>query len=572
MLRFIRLYFELDSTTSTNAKVELMRDYFREIEPADGAWAVFFLTGRKLKRLVAGSNLREWARERAKISAWLFEECYAHVGDLSETIALLAHPLGEAQASADLPLSRWVEERIRPLPSESPEAQKSLVGQWWDELGRDGAYILTKILTGGLRIGVSQTLVIRALAEAAGKEGTDVTGHLVGEWKPDAASFERILSHAPHAAIQNAKPFPFCLAHPLESEASTLGALEAWQVEWKWDGIRAQIISRAGEVSIWTRGDELVTARFPELRDEAAARLPPGCVVDGEILAFQEGKPLRFGELQRRIGKLKVGRKLMDEVPVAFMAYDLLELDGADLRSVPLARRRSLLEGLLAHGPVPTLMTHDPTPATRFFLSELVDTASWDDLSRLRRSSRERGVEGFMLKRKESSYGVGRKKGDWWKWKIDPYTVDAVLLYAQAGHGKRANLYTDYTFAVWDGDALVPVAKAYSGLDNAEIEKLDRWIRSHTKERFGPVRSVEPVHVFELAFEAISLSKRHKAGVAVRFPRIARWRHDKGPEQANTLSDLKDLLKGPVPLRAEDRDVAETGVSSGEEEHDVPPP
>ncbi|MEO1367480.1 MAG: cisplatin damage response ATP-dependent DNA ligase, partial [Acidobacteriota bacterium] len=375
-----------------------------------------------------------------------------------------------------------------------------------------------------------QTLTARALGKVAGLEPSAIQHRLMGTWQPSADFFTALLD--PDAADDDlSRPYPFFLASPVDTATDSrrpedLGPVEDFQVEWKWDGIRGQLIRRGGETFLWSRGEELVTDRFPEVAS-SAADLPDGTVLDGEILAWQDDHPLPFSVLQKRIGRKKPGRTILKKAPVTFLAYDLLESAGEDRRADPLAARRADLERIA--GP-------------HFPLSETVDAADWAALDALRQTSRERGVEGFMLKRLDSAYGTGRKKGEWWKWKVDPLTVDAVLVYAQAGHGKRATLLTDYTFAVWRDDALVPIAKAYSGLDDAEIRELDRWLRRHTRERFGPVRSVEPLQVFELAFEGIRRSTRHKSGVAVRFPRIARWRKDLGAKDADHLEQILEML------------------------------
>jgi DNA ligase-1 len=483
--RFARLYEELDRTTSTNEKVAALVSYFSSAPPEDAAWAVWFLTGRRLKRFLPGRLLAAWAMEEARIPDWLFEDSYSSVGDLAETISLVLDGRGETVLEGEIPpLSRWMEERLLPLRSQAPEEQRERVTGWWRGLPRWETFVLNKLLTGELRVGVSQTLVERALAQVAGVE--------------------------------------------------SLGDPSEWLAEWKWDGIRAQLIRRGGKVHLWSRGEELITERFPELTRGAASLVPDGTVLDGEILAWRggrDGRVLPFAVLQRRIGRKKLTEKVLAEAPAVFLGFDLLETGGQDVRERPLAERRAGLERLLE-------------PGRPFFLvSPPVKAATWEDLARAREEARGRGVEGLMLKRLSSPYRTGRRRGDWWKWKIDPFTVDAVLLYAQPGHGRRANLLTDYTFAVWSEGELVPIAKAYSGLSDEEILTLDGWIRRHTLQKFGPVRSVEPVQVFELAFEGIALSPRHKSGIAVRFPRIARWRTDKRPDQADTLEGIKGLLE-----------------------------
>jgi DNA ligase 1 len=536
MQRFASLYADLEATTSTNAKVEALTAYFRSAPPEDAAWAVYFLSGRRLLRLLPSKLLRQWTMEASGVSAWLLDECYAAVGDLAETTALLLDEVGPADTdAAPVALHVWIEQRLEGLRRLPDEGQRALVLAWWRELDTFERFILNKLLTGELRVGVSQTLVVRALAGVSGIDPAVMTHRLTGTWLPTAESFAGLLAQDT-ALDRLSQPYPFSLAHPLDTAVAELGPPQEWFVEWKWDGIRAQLIRRGGDVHLWSRGEEVITARFPEVT-AAAAGLPDGCVLDGEVLAWRDDAPLPFATLQLRIGRLNPTRRALEDAPVIFMAFDLLELHGRDLRDEPLETRRALLADLLAAGG--GLATEVGGPLR---LSPLVALTSWEALAEARASSRDRGVEGFMLKRRASSYGTGRRRGDWWKWKVDPYAVDAVLLYAQAGHGRRASLFTDYTFGLWKGDELVPVAKAYSGLSNDEIEALDRWVRTHTIEKFGPVRRVPPTHVFEIAFENVQRSTRHKSGVAVRFPRIARWRTDKRPEDADRLEALERLI------------------------------
>ena len=531
MRRLADLYDALDSTTSTNAKVDALVAYFHETPAEDAAWGLFFLTGRRLKRLVPPKALRDWVRELTGTPEWLFDEAYAQVGDLAEMIALLLDQAETPPQPEELPLSRWLEERLLPLAGLSTAEQRERVTGWWHVLPRRELFLFNKMLTGELRVGVSDTLVVRALAQRAGLPPAAVSHRLMGTWAPSRAFFEQLL--APDVSDgDRSRPYPFYLASPLEQPVEQLGERGDWLVEWKWDGIRGQLIRRQGGVYLWSRGEELITERFPEIA-EAAASLPDGTVLDGEVLAYADAQPLPFSLLQRRIGRQKLTAKVLAEAPAAFMVYDLLEQDGQDVRSVPLRERRARLEALLRDRPL-------------FPVSPSVDASSWEGLAQVRHESRARNVEGFMIKRLESTYQHGRKRGDWWKWKIDPITVDAILLYAHPGHGRRASLYTDYTFAVWNGEELLPIAKAYSGLTDEEIGRLDRWIRAHTREKFGPVRSVEPLQVFELHFEGIAASPRHKSGIALRFPRIARWRVDKAPQDADSLDRLKELLHVPA--------------------------
>ncbi len=575
MKAFAQLYENLDQTTSTNEKIMFMVNYFQKASDADAAWALFFLTGQRFKRFISSRQLREWFLTATRTPEWLFVESYSAVGDTAETIALMwdtlvahqpesaplsdtidsgiseAPPEKSAATTLKLPgfeghplladtddsLTVWIEDRILPLQTADEAQRARTVVDWWRVLGRRELYVVNKLLTGAFRVGVSQTLVVKALAQVTGQTVATVTHHLTGHWKPTAA-FMRGLSDAATAIQDDSKPYPFSLAYPLEASPETLGTLEDWLIEWKWDGIRSQLVRRNGVTYLWSRGDELITERFPEVM-EGSRFLPDGTVLDGEILAYSDGRPLPFSALQTRIGRKKLTPRALQEAPVIFCAYDALEIGGKDFREEPLRDRRSALTDVIAQAPV----------GAPYAISEALQATDWNALATLREESRSRFVEGFMLKRLSSSYFTGRKKGDWWKWKIDPYTIDAVLLYAQVGSGRRANLFTDYTFGLWDGGSLVPVAKAYSGLSNEEIGKLDRWIRTHTIERFGPVRSVPAEKVFELAFEGIALSARHKSGVATRFPRILRQRDDKPAAEANTLDDLKALIVLPETVK-----------------------
>jgi DNA ligase-1 len=523
---FADLYAALDETTRTSDKVAAMARYFAAAPPPDAAWAVYFLSGRKPRRAVPSKRLRLWARELAGVPEWLFDESYHHVGDVAETIALLLPP---AEAASDRPLADWVENHLLPLRGMDEGRQKADVLAAWQSLDARQRFVWNKLITGAFRVGVSQLLVVRALAEVS-KLPTDTVAHrLMGAWEPTPLSYAALI--APDAGDADiSRPYPFFLAHPLEGEAHALGPVGEWQAEWKWDGIRSQVVRRAGRSFVWSRGEELVTGRYPELAALTDA-LPDGTVIDGEILPWKSGRVLPFAALQKRIGRKTLLKKLLDEVPAALMAYDLIEDAGVDLRDRPLSERRARLEALAERIAHPALL-----------LSPRLELDSWDKLAAARRTSRARGVEGMMLKRRSAPYRVGRVRGDWWKWKVEPFAVDAVLIYAQPGHGKRSGLYTDYTFGVWDGGKLVPFAKAYSGLTDAEIRRVDAFVRAHTLEKFGPVRTVKPELVFELGFEGIQASPRHKSGVAVRFPRMLRWRTDKAPEDADTLDRVKALL------------------------------
>jgi DNA ligase 1 len=525
--RFAKLYAALDETTATNEKVAALVEYFRSAAPADAAWAVHFLMGRRPKRLVSSRNLRTWAAEEAALPDWLFDESHQQVGDLAETITLL---LPRAGASSELPLAHWIEERLLRLRGEDEDVQRAVMVQAWRELDARERFVWNKLITGSFRVGASQQLVVRALSQVSGIEEGVISHRLMGTWDPTPEFFQR-LAAADTSDADVSRPYPFLLAHPLESAPAALGDIGDWIFEWKWDGIRAQLIRRGGRTFLWSRGEELLTGRFPEI-EELGEMLPEGTVIDGELLPWIGNGPLPFAQLQRRIGRKNLGQKILDEVPVALVAYDLLEEAAVDIRAVPLGERRRRLAGLL-----------DSLPGKALILSPTVSASDWDSAAEARRVARERGAEGLMVKRLGSAYGVGRRRGDWWKWKVDPLAVDAVLIYAQPGSGKRAGLFTDYTFGIWEGNHLVPFAKAYSGLTDEEIRKVDSFVRRNTLEKFGPVRTVKPELVFELHFEGIQRSSRHKSGIAVRFPRMARWRTDKKAEEADTMERVRGLLK-----------------------------
>ena len=541
MREFAQLYAELDETTATSRKLAALQAYFQRATPQDAAWAVYFLAGGKPRQAVPTKMLRELATERAGLDAWLFDEAYHAVGDLAETIALILPAPGRR---SDVGLAEWVEQRIAPLRGAAPETIRAALLAYWDELETRERFLLIKLIGGGFRVGVSKLLVTRALASIAAIDGKLVAQRLMGwtdgKTSPTGAGFLKLVSAQSDGehALRGAQPYPFFLAHPLQAAPATLGDIGAWLVEWKYDGMRAQLLRRDGASWLWSRGEELITDRFPEL---ARLPLPEGTVLDGEILIWQPGDvPSAFADLQKRMGRKTVSPKLLAELPAVLVAYDVLELDGVDIRHLPQLERRALLENVVAQAGAPALR-----------LSPRIEAASWDALAAIRAQSRARGVEGMMLKAASAAYGVGRTKdvGTWWKWKIDPYSVDAVLIYAQAGHGRRASLYTDYTFAVWDGEGegerkLVPFAKAYSGLTDVEIGQVDAAIRKTTIEKFGPVRSVKPTMVFEIGFEGIAASSRHKAGIAVRFPRILRRREDKSIADADTLATLQAMLAG----------------------------
>ncbi len=526
MKAFAELYATLDETNKTNEKVAALTAYFSSAPPADAVWALNFLIGRRPKRLVESRKLAEWAISEAAIPDWLFGECYHAVGDFAETMALLLPP---AEHSTDLPLHYWIEQRLLPLREQDDETRRRSLAGAWREMDERQRFAWNKIITGEWRVGVSQSLLVRALAAVSGLDANTVAHRLMGDWQPTPDFWQALVAPETRDA-DISRPYPFCLAYPLDGPPEALGGVSEWQVEWKWDGIRSQLIRRGWRTFLWSRGEELMTDRFPEI-EAVGAQLPDGTAIDGEVMPWTDGAPLPFAQMQRRIGRKVLGQKILSEVPVVLVAYDLMEHHGEDVRERPLEWRRARLEEI---APVDSALV----------LSPVVKAASWEDLAALRQQSRERKVEGFMLKRLGSPYRVGRRRGDWWKWKIEPYSVDAVLIYAQPGHGRRASLFTDYTFGVWDGGELVPFAKAYSGLTDEEIRRVDAFVRENTLEKFGPVRAVKPELVFELAFEGIQRSPRHRSGIAVRFPRMARWRMDKKPEDADSLETIRALLPG----------------------------
>ncbi|MFK7869928.1 MAG: ATP-dependent DNA ligase [Roseobacter sp.] len=529
MKAFADLFAAIDQSTKTNTKVAALAAYFDTAPEDDRVWTIALFSGRRPKRAVTTTKLQEWAAEAAGIPLWLFEEAYPIVGDLAETIALV---LPAPTANRDVSLSDTIT-HLRALAKKDEDDRKAFVLAAWDGLAPAERFVFNKLITGGFRVGISQKLMTRALSRSTGKPEAELAHRLMGNWDPDTASWYGLIE-AEDASADASRPYPFCLAYALETAPEELGDTNDWRAEWKWDGIRGQLILRGGDYFIWSRGEELMTDRFPEL---ARARdfLPQGTVLDGELLVWhpQTQSPASFNALQKRIGRKTVPKKLLAEAPVVLHAYDLLELAGADLRETPFVDRRRLLEDLCADLP-------DDAPVR---LSPQLEFDDWAELAALRGTARDENAEGLMLKHAASHYRVGRKKGDWWKWKLDPLTIDAVMIYAQSGHGRRANLFTDFTFAVWNGNDLVPFTKAYSGLKDAEFSEITAWVRKNTLQRFGPVRQVTPHHVFEIAFEGIQESPRHKSGVALRFPRMSRWRQDKPLQEANTLEDLKDMLR-----------------------------
>jgi len=522
---FAELIHRLDQSTKTGDKLEALAWFFKHASATDSVWVIAIFSHRRPKRQVSTKQLRTWCQEKAGIPDWLFEESYQAVGDLAETIALL---LPSAIGTHTQSLTEWID-WLQNMGKDTEEVKKTKILSAWDQFTSLERFVFNKLITGGFRIGISQNLLIQALATHTGLSQAQVAHRLMGNWNPDKISLQELLNPDDKVEDQS-KPYPFFLANPIEASFQESFSISEWLAEWKWDGIRGQLIRREQQSFIWSRGEELVNEKFPEIL-EFLEMVPDGTVLDGELLAFKEGIPLPFSILQTRITRKTLSKKVLLDAPVSFIAFDLLEWEGKDLRNEPLSHRKALLEELVQS------LNHP-----RLNLSETLSFNSWEELTGVREHARELQTEGLMLKKKDSTYETGRKRGAWWKWKIDPLHIDGVLIYAQKGHGRRADLFTDYTFGLWDGEVLVSFAKAYSGLTDAEIREVDAYVKKNTKEKFGPVRTVTPGLVFEIAFEGIQASPRHKSGVAVRFPRIARWRKDKTIDQANNLDDLKALL------------------------------
>ena len=524
---FTALVTALGAAPKTNDKLDALATYFQQAGDSDRVWVIALFSGRRPKRLVNAGILMQWCIELTMLPAWLVDESYHTVGDLAETIALLLPPNKEKKETRSV--SWYMNEFIR-LQSAPESDRKAFITGSWEIMDQDELFVFNKLITGGFRIGVSQKTMVNALSKTVKLDASIIAHRISGNWDPATTSFTQLLSDD-SVSMDYSKPYPFYLAYALEQEPATLGNPADWQAEWKWDGIRGQLIKRNNQLFVWSRGEELMTDKFPEYH-ALLTHLPDNLVIDGEIIPSIERKPLPFALLQTRIGRKNVTRKQLTETPITFFAYDLLELDGQDYRQFPLRERRQKLEAILSAASHPALI-----------ISPVIEFNSWDELAAIRSDSRNMGAEGLMLKRKDSAYQTGRKRGDWWKWKIDPLVIDCVMIYAQKGHGRRSNLYTDYTFAVRDGEKLVTFTKAYSGLTDKEFAQVDNFVKRNSLEKFGPVRTVKPELVFEIAFEGIAASARHKSGVALRFPRISRWRKDKKIEEINTLADLRQMLQ-----------------------------
>jgi DNA ligase-1 len=524
MKRFAELFTSLDQTTATNEKIRSLVQFFSGSNEESCLWAIALFSGKKPKRTIKTSELKQWAIEMTGLPEWLFEESYQVVGDLAETITLiLPPPTKKKEYTLD-----FVIKTISGLGNTEADEKKALVQTFWNNMNTTERFVFNKLITGSFRIGVSQQIMIKALSKFSGIDEKSIAHRLMGEWKPDHYSLQKLL-YEENILDDLSKPYPFYLAYPMDIPPEELGEIEEWQIERKFDGIRGQIIVRNNNLFVWSRGEELLTEKFPEF-EVLKEQLPDGTVLDGEILPFANGNPLPFHRMQTRIGRKNLTKKALEEAPLILMAYDLLEYEGKDIRHLPLKQRRILLEKIIS------------TTSGVLKLSPSLTVQTWEEVVQERASSEHYFCEGLMLKKRDSPYESGRRRGKWWKWKVDARTIDGVLIYAQAGHGRRADLYTDYTFAVWDGDQLVPFTKAYSGLTDKELIEVDAYIKKNTIEKFGPVRSVTPGLVFEIAFEGINPSPRHKSGVALRFPRINRWRRDKGIKEANTKEDLLKLI------------------------------
>jgi DNA ligase-1 len=535
MKQFAKLVYVLGTSTKTNDKLQALQDYFAVAAEKDKVWVIAIFSGRRPKRIINSTILKAWCMELTGITPWLFDECYHTAGDLAETISLLLpEPENENNFVAEHTLSYYLETFIR-IEKQDELVKKQFITSSWQQMERNEKFVFNKLITGGFRIGVSQTMMVKALAKSVNVAASVIAHRISGNWNPAITTFEDLLSETV-AATDFSKPYPFYLAYAVDEDVTKLEDEKLWQAEWKWDGIRGQIIKRDNNFFVWSRGEELLTEKFPEYNN-FKDQLQEGTVIDGEIISLSTTakedtfKPLPFAALQTRIGRKTITKKQLTAAPVGFIAYDLLEFNGEDIRYKSMAERRDLLEKVIAN-------TNDPS----LHISPVIAFTNWQQLGHIRAKSREMGSEGIMLKRKNSPYQAGRKRGDWWKWKIDPLTIDAVMIYAQKGHGRRSNLYTDYTFAVKDGDKLVPFTKAYTGLTDKEFAQVDSFVKRNSIEKFGPVRTVKPELVFEIAFEGIAASNRHKSGVALRFPRMNRWRTDKKTEEINTLDDLKNML------------------------------
>ncbi len=526
MIAFAALLERLVFTPSRNAKIALLRRYFTSQPDPDRGIGLAAITGELSFTAAKSGLIRDLAASRT--DPVLFDWSYDYVGDLAETVALIWPARGSA---AEPPGLAEVVETLRTTPK---AALPGLVAEWLDCADASTRLALLKLITGSLRVGASGRLAKIALAEIGGVSADDVEEVWHGLAPPYDGLFAWLEGRGPKPDPADAPVFrPPMLAHPLE--APDIAALhpEDWRAEWKWDGIRVQLVGTTGGRRLYSRGADDISGAFPEI----VAAMEFHAVLDGELLVIRDGIVAPFADLQQRLNRKAVTARIMEQYPVAVRLYDLL-FDGVeDLRGLPFDQRRERLEAWLAH----------VRPA-RMDLSPLIRFGSLPELMVLRDGARAASIEGLMLKRGDSPYLPGRVKGQWWKWKRDPLTVDVVLMYAQRGHGKRSSFYSDYTFGLWRGNELVPVGKAYFGFTDQELVFLDRWIRNNTTARFGPVREVEKTMVLEVAFDAVQLSNRHKSGIAMRFPRLARIRADKPAAEADQLETLMALVEDRTPV------------------------
>jgi DNA ligase 1 len=521
MLAFAALLERLVFTPSRNAKIAVLRRYFSTQPDPDRGIGLAAITGELAFSTAKPGLIRELAA--ARTDPVLFAWSYDYVGDLAETVALM-WPVTPTNAAPPR-----LAEVVQALETAPKAALPRLVASWLDASDPSTRLALLKLITGGLRVGASARLAKIALAELGGVSADEVEEVWHGQAPPYLALFAWLEGRAPRPDPADQPVFrPPMLAHPLEEPEIAALQPADWRAEWKWDGIRVQLVSTAGGRRLYSRGAEDISGAFPEIIEAMNFQ----AVLDGELLVMREGRVAPFADLQQRLNRKGVTARMMEEFPVGIRLYDMLFHGHEDVRSLPFHVRRARLEDWYAQ----------VRPA-RMDLSELISFGSLDELTALRDGARAASIEGLMLKRIDSAYVAGRVKGLWWKWKRDPLTIDAVLMYAQRGHGKRSSFYSDYTFGVWRDDELVPVGKAYFGFTDQELAWLDRWIRNHTTARFGPVREVEKTLVLEVAFDAAQLSARHKSGVALRFPRIARIRTDKPVAEADTLGNVLALVE-----------------------------
>jgi len=502
----------------TLQKISLLSDYFNEESPENMPMALHFLMGENMGRFCSGRQLREWAAQLLGLPDWLVDESYEALGDNSETISLL-FPNKPSSLAHDL---KAVCERIQQLKSEPIDVKKDWIIDVWSKSSRDDIYTFNKLLGGGIRIGASKKNVLKALSRTVHLDVDILEQRLLGTWEPTKIAYDALVN-PDDIAGKGTCPYPFFLASPIQDVDATLMPFSDWQIEPKWDGIRAQLVHRQEGTQLWSRGNDLISDQFPDILD-SASELPYG-VYDGEVLAWGADGPQPFADLQKRLNRKKVTRQLLASIPCIMMLYDCLEFEGVDVREQALHERCKKIRDLR-----PPFYTSNPL--TLNGVSALNDYV---------KNARNNRVEGVIIKRLSSAYKSGRVRGDWWKLKVDPLLLDVVIMYAQKGKGIRSGLFTDYTFGVWDNNQLVPIGKAYSGLTNDEIKQVHQILNNHLTDRFGPVRGVSPCVVLEVAFDSIQESPRHKSGLALRFPRINRLRLDKPVEEANSLEDARAL-------------------------------